>query len=377
MRDRHSPVITGDSPAHGVLRRYPFSTDLVWDPVTTLVPDREELRDVYRGCLVWAAVGDALGRPAESRDPATLKRRFGPGGIRDYVPWRGWRSGPTGTFTDDTQLTMATAQSLLATGGRLDAEDLSGRFLTIDHIRGIGSATRQALDALRNGVPWWEAGLEANSAGNGAAMRAAPVGLVHAFGPNPAGLVRDAILSAVPTHPHPVGVGGAVVLAAGVAWCVRARLSGLAKFDAPRFVDFVCSTIDDMEPGPTPERKPPHREVKLVERIRELPEMLSRRSTEEVFAHTYNGAFALESVPAALYAFLRSPDEPRQVILTAVNAGYDADTVASMAGNLAGAWNGAQALHSAPSWLSELEARDELIGLADELLDVAIHTRSR
>jgi ADP-ribosylglycohydrolase len=52
------------------------------------------------------------------------------------------------------------------------------------------------------------------------------------------------------------------------------------------------------------------------------------------FEHMYNGAFALESVPAAFYCFLRSADDPERVILTAVNAGYDADTVASMAGNL-------------------------------------------
>lgn len=355
-----------------VVHRYRFATELAWDTPSMVVPDREQLRDLYRGCLVWGAVGDALGRPVETRDPGTIKIRFGPQGLREYVPWHGWRGGPKGTFTDDTQLTIATAQSLLATGGRVDPDDLTSRFLAIGHIRGMGSATRQALEALRDGASWWTAGLEANSAGNGAAMRAAPVGLVHALAPGPAQLLDGAVLAAVPTHAHPVGVGGTVLMAAGVAWCVRARVSGMTTLDASRLVEFLCSAIQDLEPGPTPERKPPHREVKLVDRLRELPDLLSTPRPEDVFAYTYKGAFALESVPAALYAFLRSPDQPHEVILTAVNAGYDAGTVASMAGNLTGAWNGGRALQSTPSWWSELEDRDVLIGLADDLVDVTV-----
>lgn len=62
------------------------------------------------------------------------------------------------------------------------------------------------------------------------------------------------------------------------------------------------------------------------------------------------------------------PDDPRQVILTAVNAGRDADSVASMAGNLAGARNGAERLRrECPEWWTDLEYRDELIHLADGL----------
>ena len=326
-----------------------------------------------RGCLVWGAIGDALGRTAEGRSPARLQSQFGPSGLRDYVAWHAWRPGePRGTFTDDTQLTIATAESLLASGGELDPQSLADAFLGIDHIRGIGRATAHALEALRRGAPWWETGQKENSAGNGAAMRAAPVGLVHAFKPAPVDLVRDAVLSAVPTHPHPVGVAGAVALAAGAAWCIRARLSGAIRLDVERFVEFVSTCIERMEPEPTPERKPGGRAVRLVERLRELPDLLSWPSTADVFGYTHNGAFALESVPAALYTFLHSPDDPEQVILTAVNAGYDADTVASMAGNLVGAWCGTASLQRTQSWWIELEDRQRLLALADRLLETAL-----
>jgi ADP-ribosylglycohydrolase len=348
-------------------------TDLPRWPSAAGIVDRDLARDLFRGCLLWGAVGDALGRPAEGRTPEDLRARYGPGGLREYVPWHGWTGGPRGTFTDDTQLSMAVAESLVATGGVLDPPDLVRRFLAIPHIRGMGRATRAALAALRAGDPWWVAGVAVHSAGNGAAMRAAPVGLAHALDGTPAALVRDAVRSAVPTHAHPVGVAGAAALAAGVAWCVRARLAGAERLDGPGFVAFVAGAIDGLEPGPTPERKPGGRAIRLVDRLRELPDLLTWPDPAAVFAHTHNGAFALESVPAALYCFLRSPNDPRSVILAAVNAGYDADSVASMAGNLAGAWRGAAALEaSAPSWWADLEAREDLAALADRLADLAL-----
>jgi hypothetical protein len=82
--------------------------------------------------------------------------------------------------------------------------------------------------------------------------------------------------------------------------------------------------------------------------------------------------FALESVPAAFYCFLSAHRDPERVILSAVNAGYDADSVASMAGNLVGAWHGAHVLQLAhTAWWEELEVRDELLDLGTRLARLA------
>lgn len=167
-------------------------------------------------------------------------------------------------------------------------------------------------------------------------------------------------------------MAGAIVIAAGVAWCAREALQGAGHLDTGAFIAFVASTIAGLEQAPTRERRLGGGAVRLVERIQEIERLRSWESPEQVFAYTYNGAFALESVPAALYCFLRTPNDPREVILTAVRAGYDADTVASMAGNLVGAWVGAERLRAeANHWWSELEYRDELIGLADSLAELA------
>lgn len=97
------------------------------DHVFPMPAPSDGLRSRYRGCLIGGAIGDALGRPVEGR-PAHVVRRCYPTGLRDFEPWRGWTSGPIGTFTDGTQLTIVIAEWLIArwTGSNLeDSERLA------------------------------------------------------------------------------------------------------------------------------------------------------------------------------------------------------------------------------------------------------------
>jgi ADP-ribosylglycohydrolase len=361
--DRHADVI-------GAYLQHTRSEPLSW-PFEAQSQDPDLLRDLYSGALLWGAVGDALGRAVEGRSPTAIREEFGDEGLVDYVPWSGWTSGPRGTITDDTQLTIEVARNLLASEGLIDPLTLAAQFVEwLPHGRGVGRATRAAVVHLRDGAPWWQAGPMVDSAGNGAAMRAAPVGLVHAFGPSPARLARDAVLASVITHSHAVGVAGAIALAAAVAWCIRTRVQmpgSNTKADRNGLLSFVANVLTGVEPEPTQERRPGAGAVRLVDRISELNQLVLLEPSA-AFERMYNGAFALESVPAALYCFLRHSDEPERVILTAVNAGYDADSVGSMAGNLVGAWCGADLLQGTkPEWWRELELRDELVDIGRRL----------
>jgi hypothetical protein len=114
--------------------------ELAW-PGEPLLTTPEGLADRYRGSLLWGAVGDALGRAVEGRSPATIRDQFGEQGLREYVKWHGWQSGPTGTITDDTQLTIEVARSLLSTDGQLDPDDLVGRLIAFR--ADAGSAARR------------------------------------------------------------------------------------------------------------------------------------------------------------------------------------------------------------------------------------------
>ena len=107
--------------------------------------------------------------------------------------------------------------------------------------------------------------------------------------------------------------------------------------------------------------------MRLADRLAEVPDWLGREP-KEAFEHFHTGAFVLQSLPAAFSCFLRGPDDPRRVILTAANCGHDTDTVASMAGNLVGASAGAEVLsRDAPAWADELEFRTNAGSAAERL----------
>jgi ADP-ribosylglycohydrolase len=313
--------------------------------------------DRYRGALLGGGIGDALGRPVETRSAAEVARRFGR--VTDFYPWSGWVSGPKGTITDDTQLTILVAESLLE-HGEVDPSDLGRRLIQwLPYGRGKGLATTAAVLRLTSGMSWCEAGEPSD--GNGAAMRVAPVGM--AFATDPDRLRRAAALSAVVTHVGPMAVAGAVAQALAVA---RLLLTPEGRLDPVEFADALGSAIEDLYDPGAPERRPGTAGtlVRLASRIREIGGLLSL-SPPQAFDRLYNGAFVLESLPAALWCFLRSPDDPEEVIITAASGGRDADTVAAMAGTLAGAYQGET--HLPERWLADLEFASELRGLADGL----------
>ena len=313
-------------------------------------------QDRFVGALLGGAMGDALGRPNEGSRSASLEDDH-PRHVTDYRRWHGWAGGPIGTITDDTQMTICVAECLV-TNGYLNPEDLARRFVDWLPVgRGKGDATTRAVARLQAGVPWDEAG--ENSAGNGAAMRAAPIGLLRWN--DPARLRSEAVLSALPTHREPMAVAGAVAMAAATAWLLTRQGYDWAPEE---FVVAVQRAIAGIETKPQPERRDPSSLTTLYDRIGEIPGLLGW-PPRKVFDYLYGGAFVLESLPSALYCFLHSPDDIEQMLLLGANAGYDTDTIAAMAGTLGGALGGITALPQ--RLLPELEYRNEFVALGTAL----------
>ncbi len=319
--------------------------------------------DRYRGALLGTAIGDALGRPVESVRPADIQVHYGE--LRDFVRWHGWSGGPVGTFTDDTQLTLWTARALLE-GGE-DHPEVFGRVLTerLDSIRGIGLATRRSIIRLKEGKPWWRSGTP--SAGNGVAMRIAPLGL--AFGGDLEALRRETARNAVVTHADRLAIASGIVQAYTVARLARTAPGTL---DPRALIAEIVDVLADFDDTGAVERRAAagKKRVRLADRIAELADMLEM-SPPEAFAHTYNGGFVLESLPAALWAFLANRENPEEAIVVAVNGGYDADTVAAMTGAMAGAYHGESALPS--RWVDDLEALGQIRSIADRLHARFVH----
>ncbi|MEM7356897.1 MAG: ADP-ribosylglycohydrolase family protein, partial [Acidobacteriota bacterium] len=118
-------------------------------------------RDQIVGCLVGGAIGDAMGGPHENQ----------PAPINPY-------SGGAWCLSDDTQLSLATCEAI-RNRGAVDPEAIAATFLEWFRARrlsGIGASTYQALNSLAAGSHWALAGRKGEkSAGNGAAMRIAPL----------------------------------------------------------------------------------------------------------------------------------------------------------------------------------------------------------
>ena len=313
--------------------------------------------DRFRGALLGSACGDALGRPAAGKSPERIRARHGH--LRDFLPWRGWNGGPTGTFTSDTQLTLWTARAILDAGDDHPAAFARTLVDRLDEIRGIGRATHQAIVRHRDGKDWWRAGVP--SAGNGAAMRVAPLGL--AFGADLAALRRETARNAVVTHADRLAIASGIVQAYAVARLTRTAPGTL---DPTAFLAELVDVLGDFADAGAPERRPDAgaEPVRLADRITALGDMLDL-TPSEAFARTHNGAFVLESLPAAIWSFLAHADDPEETIVVAVNGGYDADTVAAMAGAMAGAYHGEAGLPE--RWLDDLEAAVDIRATADRL----------
>lgn len=296
-------------------------------------------REQFQGCLVGQALGDALGFVVEGQPP-TFCRRYVEERLRgESVLGVGRGPFPLGQYSDDTQLARELMQSYAARG-RFDPEDYAGRIAAIfseGRIVGRGRATEEAAERLARGVPWDEAGTPSPSAGNGSAMRAAPIGLL--FYDDLDSVAQAAREQGFITHRDTRSSAGAIAIAGAVALALGegpverldflGRLSELTvRVHAP-FADALISLSGWVT-------LPPEHAVAHIARVgleRELDEGWGEITP-----------FVMPSVLWSLYSFLRSSEDYRQTIRTAIAVGGDVDTTAAMAGAISGAHLGIAAI---------------------------------
>ena len=135
--------------------------------------------DRVAGCLVGLAVGDALGAPLEFFSRQEVRRRF-PHGLREMIASRVWEKGE---YTDDTQMALLVAESLLENKDFI-ASDLAKRFQDwAKTAKDVGIQTRAVvnitgyLDDPERCALRYNSYHPDSSAGNGALMRCAPIAL--------------------------------------------------------------------------------------------------------------------------------------------------------------------------------------------------------
>lgn len=158
------------------------------------------------GSLFGLAVGDALGTTYElARIDQPNYPTLATGPATDVVGGGPFEL-PAGAITDDTQMAVCIARSLIEKSGKLDLADLASRYLAwFEHAFDVGNQTASALGAIETGTPVHEAGRTAwlnsgrRAAGNGSLMRTAPIG-VYFTGD---AVIEEAIADAIVTHADP------------------------------------------------------------------------------------------------------------------------------------------------------------------------------
>ncbi|MFI5825845.1 ADP-ribosylglycohydrolase family protein [Streptomyces sp. NPDC051578] len=325
------------------------------------------LDDRAAGCLVGAAVGDALGGPVEGWSPDRIVERHG-GRVRGVVgPWyEDWRTARPiapyhkgdGHVTDDTLMTHALVRVYEAVRDHLDAYAIAEHLVPdlMTNPRWIPELEAEALPLQRIFLAekWIVTRLhyahaDPREAGNGnivncgAAMYMAPVGLVNAG--NPEGAYAEA-LDVAGAHQSSYGREAAGVFAAAVAAaCVPGATAGsvvdtavsLAKdgtraaIEAVRDVARGCRDIESAL-VPLREAVAPYDSVGPDYR---RPSLGARRPSR---------LHSIEELPIALGMLLIADGAYEDSVLGAVNYGRDCDSTATMAGALSGALNGLAAV---------------------------------
>jgi ADP-ribosyl-[dinitrogen reductase] hydrolase len=297
------------------------------------------LRDRYRGALLASAAGDALGATLEFMSRDAIRQQHGQ--LRDIIGG-GWLHVAPGEITDDTQMALCIARSLVERGG-FDPDDIAARFVGW-HASGpkdIGNTTAHALEQLARGVPWQTAGahthamLRPRDASNGSIMRCAPVAL-YARSDAAANARYSADASRI-THANPLCVAASQALNAVIA-------ALLDDPDADALAVATAATDND--------------EVRAA--LAQVPTLDERTLDAD--------GYVLATLQAAFWA-VQAHDTLEDALVAAVNLGQDADTTGAVAGALAGARWGATAIPA--RWLDVLQPREELLTLADRLLELS------
>ncbi|MGB0717323.1 MAG: ADP-ribosylglycohydrolase family protein [Phycisphaerae bacterium] len=305
-----------------------------------------KLKARFEGCMLGLAIGDALGKPTEFLTRNEIRERFGPEGVTGFEP-----SGfhPPGTYTDDTQMSIAIAEGIIESGhASVDTlmTSIASRFVTwaksADNNRSPGTACMTACRNLDEGVSWREAGVRL-SKGCGTVMRVAPIGLY--FHEDLERVVDVAQASATITHGHTTGIAAAAGGALAVALCIR-------ETPPDQLLDEILARSS-------------HLDADYARKLEQLKSVV-HLEPDEAMAELGDAWVAEEALANGLYCFLRSPEDYRATALTAANTEGDSDSIGTIAGSVSGAYNGVSAIPK--PWRSDVENAAYLKELATRLL---------
>lgn len=326
----------------------------------------------FTGCLLGGAAGDALGAPIEFMQFNEIEKAYGSAGIKRYAECY----GSIGTITDDTQMTLFTAEGLLqaelrwrdrgichvpsvlgyaylnwlTTQGETNLRiryRTESQLLSIPELHSVRAPGATCLSALKS-MPGIGSPALNNSKGCGGVMRVAPIGLMAAsrFGHDASveWAFRQAIENCGLTHGHPSGqyAGGALAV------IIAALVNGL---DLNAALDSAETQLASS--GLAGEVLDALTQARML--------AVSRPNDYPIPAELGEGWVAEESLAIAVYCCI-SRKTFEDAVVAAVNHSGDSDSCGAIAGNIMGALHGVDAIPE--HFLLDLELRNTIEDIA-------------
>src|SRR5829696_2206191 len=313
-----------------------------------------------RGALLGVGVGDALGAAAEFQSLAEIRACHGEAGVTDYVP----AYGRHGAITDDTQMTLFTAEGLIRAWVRQQEKGISSIPSVVHHayLRWLLTQGERLRSGLEIGTDGWLYAVRSlhcrrapgntclgalvqcngfgtpalnNSKGCGGVMRVMPVGLFAKVLADDDKIFSTASDTAAVTHGHPTGF-----LAAGYLALVIANL--LQGDELPRSLDLAAKEMRRHE-GHEETLRAIDKGRALARRGRPAPEQLK----------SLGGGWTAEEALAIAICCALAASSFEEGVLMAVNHSGDSDSTGAIAGGVLGALHGVSEIPT--RWLNRLE----------------------
>ena len=339
----------------------------------------------YMACVLGGAVGDALGAPIEFMSIRQIKDRYGSSGVTGYVEY----SDGTGEFTDDTQMTLFTAEGLIRAWQRQAAKGITSiivvgyqAYLRWLHTQGISldrskivegvydiekgwliqrkelfkrrAPGNTCISALQSGIIGEIKNPINDSKGCGGIMRVAPVGLICP-GKNEITFQTACDMAAI-THGHPSGYLSAGFFATVISdlaigeeleSAIKNALIILKKWEGcSETQNAVEYALDLYEESKSIMKSEPERIPPLLEKLG-------------------GGWVGEEAIAISLFCSLIYKDDFRKGVLAAVNHSGDSDSTGSITGNILGLINGLTAIPE--EWIANLRYSDIVREIAEDL----------
>ena len=321
------------------------------------------------GSLLVGAIGDALGAGVEFMSLSEIEELFGPEGTTDFTPFYGHDAA----ITDDTQMTLFTAEGLIRAaadgtdpikegvwsayqrwyhtqGGPLpEGTDPSSGLLGVPELHDLRAPGSTCLKSMKKGVPG-DPDVPLNDRKScGGVMRVAPVGMVAGSDDT---AYRLGCASAALTHGEPCGW-----ISAGVqAVIVRRLVAG--------------DTLEDAVATGRSHAEADQRAKGVVAALDAAVQLAGRAPLDGRMIEELGGGWVGDEALAIAVACVLAEPDPNQALLMAVNHSGDSDSTGAIAGNLLGALHGTGPIRD--DWCERVELADVIADIASEFAEVRI-----